>query len=166
VQPELTDAAMRRTDQNFSAWSDFKAWMDVAFTDAFRTGTDAVHRADPAALAGLEGAQVPGWGGYDYGLLAGAVDVMEIYDTGNALELARVFNPALIPLGTAFSYGPREAHRAWRELLHGGRGMVVWDDAGDVVGPDGAAGPRGRFLQGLAGALRHVSPALLALPWM
>lgn len=161
VQPELTDAAMRRTDQNFSAWSDFKAWMDVAFADALRAGTDAVHRADPAALAGLEGAQVPGWGGYDYGFLAGAVDVMEIYDTGNALELARAFNPALIPLGTAFSFGPREAHRAWRELLHGGRGMVVWDDAGDVVGPDGAAGPRGRFLQGLAGALRQVSPALL-----
>ena len=29
--PELTDAAMRRTDDNYSAWADFKAWMDVAF---------------------------------------------------------------------------------------------------------------------------------------
>ncbi len=161
VQPELTDAAMRRTDGNFSAWSDFKAFMDVAFADAVRAGADAVHRADPAGLAGLEGAQVPGWGGYDYGRLAPAVDVMEIYDTGNALELAHAFNPALLPLGTAFSTGPREVYRAWRELLRGSRGMVVWDEAGDVVTPDGAAGPRGRFLQGLAGALRVVAPALL-----
>ena len=162
VQPELTDAAMHRTDGNFSAWSDFKAFMDAVFADAVRAGTDAVHRADPAGLAALEGAQVPGWGGYDYGRLAPAVDVMEIYDTGNALELAHAFNPALIPLGTAFSTGPREVHRAWRELLHGSRGMIVWDEAGDVVGADGAAGPRGRFLQGLATALRGVSPALLA----
>jgi hypothetical protein len=161
VQPELTDAVMRRTDGNFSAWSDFKAFMDVAFADAVRAGTDAVHRADPAGLAALEGAQVPGWGGYDYGRLAPAVDVMEIYDTGNALELAHAFNPTLLPLGTAFSTGPREVHRAWRELLHGSHGMIVWDEAGDVVTPDGAAGPRGRFLQGLAGALRGVAPVLL-----
>ena len=161
VQPELTDAVMSRTDGNFSAWSDFKAFMDVAFADAVRAGTDAVHRADPAGLAALEGAQVPGWGGYDYGRLAPAVDVMEIYDTGNALELAHAFNPALLPLGTAFSTGPREVYRAWRELLRGSRGMVVWDGDGDVVTPDGAPGPRGRFLQGLTSALRGVAPALL-----
>ena len=162
IQPELTDAAMRRSDGNFSAWSDFKAFMDIAFARAVRAGTDAVHDADRGALAGLEGAQVPGWGGYDYSLLAPTVDVMEIYDTGNALDLARAFNPALIPLGTAFNTGPREVHRAWRELLHGGRGMIVWDDAGDVIGPDGTPGPRGRFLQSLAASLRQVYPALLA----
>ncbi len=162
VQPELTDAAMRRTDGNFSAWSDFKAFMDVAFADALRAGTSAVHQGDPAALAGLEGAQVPGWGGYDYGRLAGTVDVMEIYDTGNALELAHAFNPALIPLGTAFGTGPREVHRAWQALLRGGRGTVVWEEGADVVTADGAAGPRGLFLQGLVSALRAVSPALLA----
>lgn len=162
VAPELTDAAMRRTDQNYSAWADFKAWMDLAFADAVRAGTDAVHAADPAALAGLEGAQVPGWGGYDYGRLAGAVDVMEIYDTGNALELAHALNPALLPLSTAFAAGPREVHRAWRDLLRGGRGMVIWDDAGDVVGPDGTPGPRGLAIQTLVAGLRQVAPMLLA----
>ena len=161
VMPELTDATMRRTDQNFSAWADFKAWMDLSFADALHAGTGALHAADPAALSAIEGAQVPGWGGYDYGRLAGAVDVMEIYDTGNALQLAHAFNPSLIPLGTAFTPGPREVHRAWRDLLRGGRGMVVWDEAGDVVGSDGAAGPRGRFLQSLVSSLRAVSPALL-----
>ena len=41
------------------AWADFKAWMDVAFARALRMGTDAVHSADPTALAAIEGVQVP-----------------------------------------------------------------------------------------------------------
>ena len=74
VRPETTIQAMRRTDGNFAAWADFKAWMDVAFADALRRGTDAVHAADPHALAAIEGGQIPGWGGYDYTRLAHAVD--------------------------------------------------------------------------------------------
>jgi len=161
VVPELTDAAMRRTDDNYAAWADFKAWMDVAFAGAVRTGTDAVHRADPAALAALEGSQVPGWGGYDYSLLAPAVDVMEIYDFGNALELARAFNPALIPLRTSFASGPRETHAAWRHLLRGGRGMIVWDERDDVVRADGTPTPRGRAIADLVASLRQMAPDLL-----
>ncbi len=160
VQPELTDAALRRTDGNYSAWSDFKAWMDVAFARAVRAGTDAVHAADPGALAAIEGAQVPGWGGYDYARLAPAVDVMEIYDYGHALDLATAFNPDLIPIRTSFGRGPREAHAAWRSVLHGGRGMIVWDEDDDVVRPDGAPGPRGREIAALAAAIAPVMPAL------
>ena len=141
--PELTDTAMRRTDDNYSAWADFKAWMDVAFARAVQAGTEAVHQADPTALAGLEGGQIPGWGGYDYSLLAPAVDVMEIYDEGNAVELARAFHPNLISLRTSFATGPREVHAAWRHLLRGGRGMIVWDERNDVVQADGEPGPRG-----------------------
>ncbi len=159
--PELTDAAMRRTDDNYAAWADFKAWMDVAFAGAVRVGTDAVHRADPTALAALEGAQVPGWGGYDYSLLAPAVDVMEIYDFGNALDLARAFNPALIPLRTSFASGPREIHAAWRHLLRGGRGMIVWDDGDDVVRADGTPTPRGQAISDLVASVRVVAPDVL-----
>ena len=162
VMPDLTDDAMRRTDDNFSAWADFKAWMDVAFAAALRMGTDAVHRADPTALAAIEGAQVPGWGGYDYGRLAGAVDVMEIYDSGNSLEIAHGLNPALIPLRTVFETGPRATHAAWRDLLRGGRGMIVWDEQDDTVTADGEPGPRGRALASLAASLRVVAPALIA----
>ena len=49
-----TRQAMRRSDDNFAAWADFKAWMDVAFARALRMGTDAVHEADPTALAWLD----------------------------------------------------------------------------------------------------------------
>ena len=136
--------------------------MDVAFTRAVRMGTDAVHAADPQALAALEGAQVPGWGGYDYTLLAPAVDVMEIYDYGEALDLAQAFNPALIPLRTSFAGGPRERHAVWRNLLHGGRGEVVWDEVDNVVTADGSAGPRGLELAELARAVGPVASALRA----
>ncbi|SUS04162.1 conserved exported hypothetical protein [uncultured Defluviicoccus sp.] len=162
VAPELTDAAVRRADDNFSGWADFKAWMDVAFARAVRAGTDAVHEADPVALAGLEGGQTPGWGGYDYSLLAPAVDVLEIYDHGDAVELARAFNPGLIQLRTTFGQGLREHHAAWRHLLLGGRGMIVWDERNDVVQPDGQPGPRGRDIAQLVSAMRVVSPELMA----
>ncbi len=162
VVPDLTDQALRRTDGNFSAWADFKAWMDVAFADAVRMGTDAVHRADPAARAALEGAQIPGWGGYDYGLLAGAVDVMEIYPDGGAPELARAFNPGLTILRTSFGEGAAETHAAWRSVLDGSRGIVVWDEADNVVRDDGSPGPRGIELQSLAASIRAVLPTLSA----
>jgi hypothetical protein len=162
VVPELTTAAMRRTDDNYSAWADFKAWMDIAFARAVRAGTDAVHRADGSALAALEGGQVPGWGGYDYSLLAPAVDVMEIYDFGGSLDLALASNPALIALRTSFATGPRETHAAWHHLLRGGRGMIVWDERNDVVLADGSAGPRGREIADLVASLRAVAPAIMA----
>jgi hypothetical protein len=153
VMPMLTDAALRRDDDNFSAWSDFKAWMDVAFSRAVRVGTEAVHAANPTALAGLEGTQPPGWGGYDYTLLAGAVDVMESYNGGNSIEIARAFNPGLVVLTTSFGQGPEEARNIWRHLLLGSRGLVVWDEGG-VVAPDGTPGPRGRFLASVLHELR------------
>lgn len=162
VVPDLTDDAMRRADDNFSAWADFKAWMDVAFAAAVRAGTDAVHGADPAALSAIEGAQVPGWGGYDYGRLARAVDVMEIYDSGNSLEVAHGLNPALIPLHTSFDTGLRADHATWRDLLRGGRGLIVWDELNDTVHADGAPGPRGRALAALVDRLRVVAPVLIA----
>jgi hypothetical protein len=153
VVPETTDQAIARTDGNFSAWSDFRSFMDVAFARAVRAGTEAVHAADPTALAALEGGQVPGWGGYDYRLLAPAVDVFEIYDVGNALDLATAFNPAMIPLRTSFGQGRGEVHAIWRSVLHGARGTIVWDEADTVVQADGAPGPRGRELSALARAI-------------
>jgi Beta-galactosidase len=59
VTPELTATAMRRTDDNYSAWADFKAWMDVAFTRAVQAGAEAVHQADPTALPGWKAAKSP-----------------------------------------------------------------------------------------------------------
>src|SRR5260370_7566284 len=127
---------MRRTDGNFAPCADFRAWMDEAFARALRMGTDAVHEADPGALAGIEGAQMPGWGGYDYTLLANAVDLMEIYDMGDNLPIALSLNPKLIALTTSFAADRPSMHALWRELLRGSRGMILWDKDHEIVRDD------------------------------
>ena len=96
--------------------------MDVAFARAVRAGTDAIHAADPRARAALEGAQIPGWGGYDYRRLGDAVDVIEMYDSGNNTEIAHSLFPKLILLMTAYGLLPEQVHRIWHQLLLGGRG--------------------------------------------
>lgn len=140
VMPMSTRAAMARTDGNLSSWSDFKAWMDVAYARALRRGTDAVHRADPTALAGIEGVQLPGWGGYDYSLLASAVDVMEA--PPNWLPVLHALNPNLILLSTSFRAGSAERRRTWHGFLAGGRGLIAWDPRDEFVAKDGTFGAR------------------------
>ncbi len=162
VRPETTIQAMRRTDGNFAAWADFKAWMDVAFADALRRGTDAVHAADPHALAAIEGGQIPGWGGYDYTHLAHAVDVMEVYDSGENLPILRSLNPSLIPLTTAFGGGAPEWHWMWRELLRGARGLILWDENDSIVHADGTLGERGEGYVPLFAELHRIAPVLFA----
>ena len=146
VQPETTDSILRCTEGRFAPWADFKAWMDVAFARAVQAGTEAVHEGDPQALAALEGGQVPGWGGYDYTLLAPALDAMEIYGAGEAPSLARAFHPGLVVLATSFGLGPREAAGVWRAALLGSRGTIIWDSEASFVRPDGTPGPRARTL--------------------
>jgi hypothetical protein len=155
IVPMTTPQAMRRADSNLSGWVDFKEWMDVAFAAAFRVGRDAVHEADPEALAGLEGAQSIGWGGWNYAYLADAVDIMEIYDDGGGnFDLVRSLNPTAVLLTTSFGQGPAEERRVWREWLRGTRGLVVWDEKKGYVGDDGAIAARGREAMPYYRALR------------
>ena len=53
VVPMTTDEAMKRSDENYSAWADFKEWMDIAFARALKSGSDAVHAADPGAVSAI-----------------------------------------------------------------------------------------------------------------
>jgi hypothetical protein len=161
VVPMTTDEAIKRSDGNFSAWGDFKEWMDVAFARALKNGSDAVHAADPGAVSAIEGAQIPGWGGYDYSRLATSVDAMELYAYGENIPIARSFNPELILLTTSSRSGPAEAHRVWRELLRGTRGLVLWDDKGEFVGEDGSLRDRGRAAAPYFGEIRNGLGALL-----
>ena len=160
VVPQGTDAAIARRDGNFASWNDFKAWMDVAFADALRAGTDAVHAADPTARAAIEGAQIPGWGGYDYTRLAGAVDVMEIYEAADNVGIVASLDPALVRLVSSGG-GPAEAHDIWHAALLGARGVVLWDPDGAVVAADGTPGPRGIALAPVFAALHGDAGARL-----
>jgi hypothetical protein len=161
VVPMTTGEAVDAAGGNPSSWSDFKAWMDAAFAAAIRAGTDAVHAADPAALAGIEGAQRPGPGGYDYTRLAASVDVMEIYPDDDNLDIVHDINPDLAILTTGFPQGATASRAIWSALLRGSRGLVIWDDAHDLVLADGGVGPRGRGAAPLFAELR--GPAAAAL---
>jgi len=185
VEPMTTREAMQRPDQNFSAWADFKEWMDVAFARAITAGTEAIHQADPQAVAAIEGAQIPGWGGYDYSRLAASVDAMELYDLGDNVEIVRSFNPRLIMLLTSGGRGAFEEYRVWREALRGIRGLILWDEKNEFVDAGGNVAQRGREatsyfaeLRGGLGALlinsrRHTdpvgvlySPASMRVQWL
>lgn len=161
VVPETTDEAIARHDGNNAGWADFKAWMDVAFASAIAAGSNAIHAADPAARSAIEGGQIPGGGGWDYARLAGTVDVMELYDYGDNVALVRSFAPKTVLLTTSFGEGLGEAHRIWRELLRGTRGLVLWDENHGFVAPDGTLGPRGREMAPLFAELRGGLAALL-----
>jgi Beta-galactosidase len=185
VVPSTTTEAMARKDENYASWADFKAWMDVAFARAIRDGTKAVHAGAPWARSAIEGAQMPGWGGYDYSQLASVLDVMEIYDAGNDLAIAQSFNPNLVFLTTSRWAGRVALHQGWQEFLRGTRGMVLWDPESQLIRPDGTVGKGGelaaRFFREVHGGLGRVltdsravrdpiavlySPASFRVQWM
>jgi hypothetical protein len=143
VTPETTREAMKRTDTNFSSWADHKEWMDTSYARALRMGADAVHSVDAKAYVGIEGGQMPGWGGYDYARLSAALNFFEPYDIGNNIEIIRSLAPGTPVVTTSFARGPWEKHRVWYELLHGNRGLIIWDDKSEFVNRDGTPGPRG-----------------------
>jgi hypothetical protein len=157
VLPETTDAALARTDGNHSAWSDFKAWMDIAFVRAIAAGREAVQAVDPRLRTAIGGGQQAGWGGWDYALLAPVLDVLE----GGEALIAQGFNPDLITLNTSFVASPREWHRLWRQVMRGLRGAVIWEEGSAVVAADGTPGPRGLASRDVFMALRGGVPALL-----
>src|SRR6185369_15013990 len=121
VTPDTTNEAMKRADDNFSSWGDFKDFMDSSYARALKMGVDAVHSVDPDAYVGIGGAQMPGWGGYDYWRIANSLSAIEPYDIGNNIEILRSFNPAMPVVTTSFASGNAEKHRVWYELLHGNR---------------------------------------------
>ena len=185
VTPPTTHEAMQRKDGNFAAWGDFKEWMDVSFASALRMGTDAIRSVDPDAYVSIGGGQRPGWGGYDYDRLTQALTAIEPYDIGNNVEIIRSLNPRMPMLSTGFESGPWEQHRVWRELFHGHRGLIIWDEKNEYVASNGQPGARGleaakyyNEIRGGAGALIinsqrapapiavHYSQASMRTEWM
>ena len=161
VTPDTTREAMRRTDENYSAWADHKEFMDISFAGALRMGADAIRSVDPDAYVGIGGGQMPGWGGYDYSRLTQALNAIEPYDIGSNVEIIRSLNPRMAFVTTAFARGPKEKHRVWYEFLHGARGNVIWDDKQEHILPDGSVGERGKEVAPYFQELRAGLGALL-----
>jgi hypothetical protein len=161
VMPLSTDQAIKKSDDNFSAWSDFKEWMDICYASALKMGTDTIHSVDPEAYVGVGGGQMPGWGGYDYSRITQALTAIEPYDIGNNIEIIRSLNPRMAVLTTAFAHGPWERHRVWHELLHGNRGLILWDDKSEYLDKAGNVEERGREAASYYNEIRDGLGALL-----
>ncbi len=143
VTPMTTHEAMQVKNDNFASWADFKEWMDFSFGAALKMGTDAIHEVDKDAYIGIGGGQMPGWGGYDYARLTKAINAIEPYDIGSNVEIIRSLNPGMPMLSTGFENGNWEKHRVWYELLHGHRGLIIWDEKNEYVDKNGSPGNRG-----------------------
>jgi len=158
VQPPTTLAAIAAPEDALAGWVSFKAFMDESFAEAIRFGRDAVRAGDPALPVAIAGGQMPGPGGWNYALLTQVLDVIE----GGPAELLGGLNPALQLYTTSAGPGPAEWHRLWQLALLGHRGVVLWDGERDIIGADGAPGPRGlasaphfqALRSGLSGLLR------------
>ncbi|MDQ6705185.1 MAG: beta-galactosidase, partial [Acidobacteriota bacterium] len=142
VTPPTTHEAMQRKGDNFAAWADFKDWMDFTFADALLMGRKAVESLDPQVFVSIGGGQLPGWGGYVYARIAQALTSIEPYDIGGNVEIIRSLNPNMPMVSTGFANGPWEQQRVWRELFHGHRGLIIWDEKHEYAA-DGRPGARG-----------------------
>ncbi|MDQ6677475.1 MAG: beta-galactosidase [Acidobacteriota bacterium] len=161
VTPPTTHEAMQRKDGNFAAWADFKEWMDVTFADALQMGRNAVESIDPHAYVNIGGGQRPGWGGYDYARITQALTAIEPYDIGNNVEIIRSLNPKMAMVSTGFANGPWEQQRVWRELFHGHRGLIIWDEKHEYAGANGQPGARGIEAAKYYNEIRDGSGALI-----
>ena len=71
-----------------------------------------------------------------------ALTSIEPYDIGNNIEIIRSLNPKMPMVSTGFANGPWEQQRVWRELFHGHRGLIIWDEKHEYVA-NGQPGARG-----------------------
>ena len=111
--------------------------------------TNAIREVDPDAYVGSRRRPDARLGRVRLLADTQALTAIEPYDIGNNIEIIRSLNPDMAVVTTGFANGPWEKHRVWYELLHGNRGLIIWDDKARVRRarrPTGTARPRGGAL--------------------
>ena len=160
VTPLSTDEMMKRlaaaNDDNFSAWADHRTFMEKVFADAVKWGTDATLKADPHAYVGLVGCQMPSaFGGYDYWRLSQSMNAIEPYNFGNNREIWRSFSPEAPAITTSFGHSPQETWRLWYQLLHGDRGIIIYDEKHSYLDDKGEPTELGKKAGAVYGTLTN-----------
>ena len=156
--------------ENYAPWSDHRAFMDLTFARTLDRFRGYIREIDDATPVGVEGTQMPStWGGYDLWRMSQAIDWVEAYDIASSREVFRSFLPEGTPiLCTLFgSDFPRLKQKVWWRLLHGDRGLLVWDDEESrsvLKDQDGMpVTDRGRGLAEIVAGVKPVAPLLLGL---
>ena len=160
VQPLTTDEMMKRLgtahDDNFSAWADHRTFMEKIFADAVKWGSDATLKADPHAYVGLVGCQMPSaFGGYDYWRLSQSMNAIEPYNIGNNRDIWRSFRPEAPAITTSFGHSPQETWRLWYQLLHGDRGIIIYDEKHSYLDDKGEPTELGKKAGAVYGTLTN-----------
>ncbi len=161
VMPLTTNQAMKQPGDNFSQWADFKEWMDISYADALKMGADAIREGDPHAYVSIGGGQMPGWGGYDYSRITKALTAIEPYDIGRSVDIVHSLNPAMPILSTGFGSGPWQKHSVWYNLLHGERGLIIWDEGEKYIQKDGEPSAIGKQAGEYYNEIRNGEGALI-----
>lgn len=170
IKQREREALSKHRPENYAPWADHRAYMDLSFSNALDRLRALVHQGDPAAPVGIAGVQMASpWGGYDLWRISQAVDWIEPYDLANSRLIFRSFLPARAPVLATF-FGKNIASlqlQAWRLLLEGDRGAIVWDDDDSRVIQKSAPGmpltERGRGLRTLFEEVRRVAPTWFSL---
>ncbi len=156
--------------ENYAPWADHRAFMDLTFAQALDRFRGYIRELDAVTPVGIEGTQMPSaWGGYDLWRLSRVVDWVEPYDIASSHEIFRSFLPPDTPvLGTVFgSDMPRIRRELWWRMLHGDRGVIVWDDEESrsiqKTQEDLPITARGRGLAEIFSELRPVARRMIGL---
>ncbi len=162
VMPMTADAIRRRelrrppAQWNLRPWGDHRAFADHSLADVLHGLRAEARAAGVTAPIGFLGGQAPApYGGYDWSRLVGAVDWVEAYDEGGAMEVIRGLAPTLPQVRTYFPADDDRlnVYRLWRYFAHGDRGAILWSDR-TVLGADGEPTA---FARAIAPTLRALS---------
>lgn len=167
VLPMTADAIRRRELRrapdtwNLRPWDDHRAFTDHSLAALIAMLRAEARRAGVTAPVGFLGGQAPApYGGYDWSRLVGAVDWVEAYDEGGAMEVIRGLAPMLPQVRTYFPADDERlnVHRLWHYFAHGDRGAILWSDR-TVLDGDGETTA---FARAIAPTLRTLAGPLLA----
>lgn len=151
------------TPENYAPWADHRAFMDLTMARTLDGLRGAIREVDGITPVGIEGLQMPSaWGGYDLWRMSQAVDWVEPYNIAGSREVFRSFLPQGTPiLSTLFGSDFNAIRRKlWWSLLHGDRGVIVWDDdASRAIRKTEDGMPFTERGQGLAGIFEEVRAA-------
>ncbi len=172
VVPLSTDQVRRRElggvllPARLEPFSDWLEFVDAGFATAVRRLEQDAMRASGGAPVGLTGVQAPlAFGGHDYFRLLSGSTLVEAYDLGGAVDLARSAAPRAQRWSTLMA--PLEADASTSNLLlarlseaaqRGDSGTVVWNDE-RVLTADGAPTDVGRALRTAMQAARNALDA-------
>lgn len=170
VEPLSTDQVRRRElggvvlPENLVPFADWLDFVDEGFRLAVQHVTEQVRSAASDIPCGLTGLHAPfAFGGHDYARLLPGMTLVEPYDQGGAVDLAR----SLLPRAAHWStlQVPTEVAKDTSNLLagllaeaasRGQHGLVAWNDE-RVIGPGGELTAAGECLRT---AMQSVRPAL------